>query len=555
MWRALPQVHTLAVAYKSSKFIAAQKKWEAKNFERHDLLGVIDQKEEKDNIDHENRAKLSKIHEQLAEIEAELKTIQNEQKKPTGVAFCVFQTEKMRMKCLDDHKSTLYRWLLNKVTFGCLGQGPKYLKKFTLDVTAAPEPSDINWQNLHYTRAEVQARGFRTLVASTVLIALSGVFFVAFEHWSDEEVEYLERTKTQAEADRYGQILSIAVPVVVTIVNFALSYLIGVLTNYEHRCAPDLRPPPAPPRHRAAPSPTDRTAPSAPPPCDCRRYTKTDFERSLFFKVALTIVINQSLLGLFVEPDPHAWWSNSGGVMTDSLYNCISNFQPELQKFIQPELVVSRYVVARWAASQKKADRAWEPAEASLGEFYAGLTTITALGIIYGPAMPICYLITAVALFMCYLANKYTLLRVFKNPPMLNGGLSDIFANYVAFLLLCSLCLQYVIYGGLDDDSAASKAGVPGFPIAALVFLAIYVFVPLPCFRPKPTDEASSKSTTFEKETGLPKCAAAHPAQGPELAASSLRPPCGVRSPQLPKPLTPSAASALRAAAAACPQL
>lgn len=343
-------VHSVIVAYKSSKFMLKRNEWEALNLERVEMQAALDLKEEGGSTDQAGREKLRAVRERLREVEQDMARMQTASKEATGVAFCVYDTEQSRFKCLDAHKRTFFRWLLHKVTFGCLGNNPKYLKSYELDVMAAPEPSDVNWQNLHYTRAEVSVRAFRTLVASMVLIGFSAAFFIEFDRWTQAEVEQLQKTKSHAEADQWGQVISIAVPVVVTLVNFALSYLIGRMTAYEHR------------------------------------YTKTDYEQSLFFKVALTIVINQSMLGLFVNPKPSDWWDNSGGAMTDALYNAISNFQPELQKFIQPELVVSRYMIARMAASQKRADRHWEPPETSLGEFYASATTIAALGIIYGPA-------------------------------------------------------------------------------------------------------------------------------------------------------------------------
>uniref|UniRef100_A0A7R9YMZ5 Uncharacterized protein n=1 Tax=Diacronema lutheri TaxID=2081491 RepID=A0A7R9YMZ5_DIALT len=114
-----------------------------------------------------------------------------------------------------------------------------------------------------------------------------------------------------------------------------------------------------------------------------------------------------------------------------------------------------------------------------------------------------CYLITAGALFASYVSNKYTFLRVFKNPPMLNSGLSDIFSNYVAFALACSLALQSVMYGTYDDGSAAAEEGVGSFPIVALVFLLIYIFVPMPCLRAKAVETVDTKGAKFSKVEGL----------------------------------------------------
>jgi hypothetical protein len=126
--------------------------------------------------------------------------------------------------------------------------------------------------------------------------------------------------------------------------------------------------------------------------------------------------------------------------------------------------------------------------------------------------MPLVYLVTAGAVLASYAANKYAFLRIFANPPMLNEGLSDIFGNFLALLVLCSNCLQVQLFGGFDPTSAAYERGLWTYPLISIVVLAIYVLIPLPCCRPKILDNASdAKSVTFsaeEKLGYLQKCVA-----------------------------------------------
>ncbi|KAJ1627728.1 hypothetical protein T492DRAFT_842178 [Pavlovales sp. CCMP2436] len=119
-------------------------------------------------------------------------------------------------------------------------------------------------------------------------------------------------------------------------------------------------------------------------------------------------------------------------------------------------------------------DKIWEPEEAGLGDYYAGLTTTTALGLIFGPPMPIVYLITALIIAASYFANK------------------------------CSLVLQILLYGGLDYfsvlasdggskywqamsegehmDNLLSPPDLPIFGLLALVFYALFPVQLLPFF-------------------------------------------------------------------------
>jgi hypothetical protein len=327
-------------------------KWEALNATRVLRQVELDEREEREGASITGRQALREAEVALDTCEAQLRQLQAGRLAATGVAFVIFETEPQRRKCLNAHRSTWLRWLLVKLSCGWCGKGPLFLKQHTLEVGAAPEPSDVSWENLHYSRVEVQTRAFRTLLVSFLVVCLSAGFFATFDRWTRSEIEVIEASSTHAAADRWGQLISIAVPVVVTLANNLLARVILELTSYEHR------------------------------------YTETDKERSLFFKTALMIVINQSLLSLFIEPDARTWFDNAGGVMTDALYNTISNFQPELQKLVQPGMLFSRFLLVRAAKTQKYADSLGTPAPAGLGEFYAGVTSIGALGIIYGQQRP-----------------------------------------------------------------------------------------------------------------------------------------------------------------------
>lgn len=245
------------------------------------------------------------------------------------------------------------------------------------------------------------------------------------------------------------------------------------------------------------------------------RYTRTDFEQSLFSKVALVIVLNEALSSLFMAGPMSEWYGDhDDSVMTSQLAVVLIGLTPALITLVQPDVLWRRYVKARAAKTQEKMDQLWEPQPFGLGDAYAGMTTTTALGLIFGPAMPIVYPITALALALQYFANKYALLRVHSKPPMLGGGLSEIFTRYLAILIGCSLCLQVFLYGGYDyfswkdvqylhaavEGAAAGQhvsrvLAPPDMPVYGLLALLLYTLVPvtvLPCFRCAPRDAASA---------------------------------------------------------------
>ena len=77
--------------------------------------------------------------------------------------------------------------------------------------------------------------------------------------------------------------------------------------------------------------------------------------------------------------------------------------------------------------------------------WYAELTRIMAMGLIFGPPMPIAYSLSAISLFAMYLGDKYALLRVCKPPPQLGEALGDAFRNALSMLVLLNVGMQFLL--------------------------------------------------------------------------------------------------------------
>jgi hypothetical protein len=202
-----------------------------------------------------------------------------------------------------------------------------------------------------------------------------------------------------------------------------------------------------------------------------RRYTRTDYEQSLFFKFGLIIVLNEGLLSMIAgygrrvtagewdgelpKPNPpyqtFGWYADEDSVMASQLTTVVASALVILAQLLQPDMLINRYIRARWVRTQEKLDQLWAPPQLSLGDYYATLTMIVALGILYGPPMPIVYLLTAMLLFLLYHANKFLLLRVYDRPPMLHTGLSQIFQRYLWLTTVLSQGVQLLVYGGVYE--------------------------------------------------------------------------------------------------------
>lgn len=137
------------------------------------------------------------------------------------------------------------------------------------------------------------------------------------------------------------------------------------------------------------------------------------------------------------------------------------------------------------AARQAKFDELWMPPDASMGEFYAGLLKTLALGFLYGPGMPVVYFVTVAALVITYWASKYCLLRVVKQPPAMDEGVSERFRESLSFVLLISAILQLVIFSTRLPEEQGERESARLWPVVAIVLWVIYKVAPigsLPCF-------------------------------------------------------------------------
>lgn len=163
-----------------------------------------------------------------------------------------------------------------------------------------------------------------------------------------------------------------------------------------------------------------------------------------------------------------------------------------------------------------------------MGEFYAGLLKTIALGLFYGPGMPIVYFITLAAIIITYWSTKYCLLRVCRQPPALDEGISERFRESLSYVLLFTAILQLFVFdtrlpeGERSNDEQLS--GVQLYPIMAIVLWIIHKVSPvwmLPCFA-KYFDVKSNDTggRPFSSEQGLPRyhCPISQPV--PSLADS-----------------------------------
>lgn len=98
--------------------------------------------------------------------------------------------------------------------------------------------------------------------------------------------------------------------------------------------------------------------------------TRTEYEESLYFKLALSFVVNQSLLVLIVASnlDPSTWsidandWFLPDGPMDKVfLVVLINAAEAEFARLLRPLTLYRRYIIGPFAKSEERVAERWEP--------------------------------------------------------------------------------------------------------------------------------------------------------------------------------------------------
>ncbi|KAG8466583.1 hypothetical protein KFE25_007962 [Diacronema lutheri] len=481
------KVAQVQIGYRCSEYVRLFERWKKLDIELRETTAQHDADRASGFPLPAGRAgKIDSIQQEMVALEGEMARLQAEERRPTGAAFIIFETEKGRRDCLRAHTLNSCQALVQQLGFAI---APR-LGHVTLTVTAAPEPSDVYWENLEVAPNEVRKRSGLTLIVAAALVGVSAGLLALFTQRKNREIARLEARSESQAAVAYAQGISIVAACVVTGVNALLRIAVQRLTVYE------------------------------------RRDTRTEYEESLFVKLSLAYVLNQSLLIILVSHSPTSWFVD-GGVYAQAFFIVLANsVVPEFFKVFRIDTLFQRYAIAPFVKSQAKLDELWEPPEASMGEFYAGLLKTVALGLLYGPAMPVIYFVTAGALCITYGATKYALLRVCKQPPSLNEGVSERFREALSYVVLAGVVLQFTVL--TTRRPRGQRDGAEVWPTIAFVLWALYKFVPvglLPCCA-KYTDTKSNDTNgaPFSSLRGADKylCPISQPV--PSIVEAQARP-------------------------------
>jgi len=443
----------LAVGYRCADYVKLLNQWRVLAREHEER--VVDSQDAlaRGEVD----ASLEEIEGKMLDLETQMRALRSGGLESTGAVFLVYETEQGRGTCLKAMNQAWWKKLMVKLGLEKCVPGfapvPVY-KGEVLTVKPAPEPSDVIWENLEVEPHQVRLRTARTLAMITVLVLLTAALLVLVNNEKEVQVANIQ-SEFPTEPNRvflYQQGVAVAAAGIITVLNLVIKYLVIWVTRFE------------------------------------MHDTRTDLEESVFIKLSIAYVINQSLILLVVSSafSQGKDWFDRGGTFEEAFFVCLINVvAPEAGKVFRVDIWFNKYIMTRFADSAAKKNYYLTPPEAPIGEFHANLVKTVALALIYGPGSPIIFLLCAVTMLVSYAASKLALLRVFRPPPVIGEDLFMRFRVMMGPLVLVSLGVQAWI------------AGAYWVPLVLVGFIVwcVYVVVPnetFPCLRCVPAHAAAA---------------------------------------------------------------
>ena len=450
----------------------------------------------------ERTANLSWSQAALAEVDIELRRAAARARCGSGTAFVTFEYASERNACLARFAVPEWVRALELLGLRRMLEGSVWSKQYArrrqltqnfgdvdadelplakvVEVSAAPEPEDVLWENLEVSRVRSIAYTAASLLVVVLLLCVSTLIMLLLK-WAINDVyveidncrlryEEAELGSGASKECAYDQLLSWGTNTVGT--NKALTMLTMLLS-----CASAVT--------LIILNTLIRTTVYAMAQHECK-HTRTLKEKTVFYKMSFAYTTNSALLLMLVYYDEAADWGKPGLVLNQALLLLCSD--------LALNSIVSRltngmgyWPLYRWygrrvAVSQARLQEYYRPPTLLLGEMYASVVRTYALCMYYGPMQPLCYWLGACTMLANYLCSKYALLHYCRVPPRMSDELCEGLRQVLSVLLVGHIVLTFYFYTNSCQGGCRSQVWTP--LVLGAVAYVLFVLVPVkyvPC--------------------------------------------------------------------------
>ena len=370
-----------------------------------------------------------------------------------GEAFVTMNYEAHANNAFIDHRRGWGELALDYL-FGCCGVvwGAPRLNGRRLTMSVPPEPDDVNWENVNIRGQAWYERSVKAWLVLGAGLGIGAGIQIVFEQLReaarasvmDEEIRAAALGENPSGDDGSIGALTAFSGFMIVAINVSLQYLSKVLTKFQ------------------------------------RFHTRTNFEASLTLKIFIVTVVNTAIVPITASrcdrtksTQGECLWYAPGGLIESAFYLQLFNaFLPDLIAYLD-FAGKSRQSMAKHAKTQDMAERALEPTEFILAEKYAATLKTVALAVIYGPVLPISYLIAFFGLCVTYCTDKYIALRRARKPVRMKTMHSLYVVMSMRVLAFTQLFIAFDLWFGEEKKAANWFVG------GLIIWILWILFLPL----------------------------------------------------------------------------
>ena len=407
------------------------------------------------------KAKLEECEKQLNQL---AKTVTK-----TGIAFVSLKTQGQASSFVDRWKGRGHGKY-----FRCFRKTHRSkFKGRTVEVKRAPEPTDIIWENLVFSKT---SRVLRTLVTTVLLaVILCCSFFILYglAKWQKDLYDNIGKGDDESERRKTEVELSSLPPaIIIFIFNIVLDRTIRVMSDFEHK------------------------------------HTHTDQILSISWKLTLVMSLNTLLFPLLTHREESEWYT-PGGLANNIFWVAITAaFVKPLFTLLSPLAIWKLYrrwdvkrVIEHQSAyiSQGQANQIFQNDEVDAAAWYADIMIKFLLCLAYTPLLPLIVPIILLGLVLEYWINKWLLLRHSCRPRLLNEKIAFFMIDFVKPALVLYGISILIFFSGIERKP--SSIGYAAVIIACAFWFCHFLVSPFfrRCFKESvfDTEDYSSASPKF----------------------------------------------------------
>ena len=399
---------------------------------------------------YEKSSKISEILNAKKKLEDKLKSILKDTENLTrenfsGVVFTIFNSMKEKDKFIQTHKKNFIMKLINSLSNlkyyicpCCINHSKlkEYFLKHNISVEEAPEPEDIIFENLEFSRYQRLSRVLFAYFISFILIAIC--FFIIL-YLNNIQIKQSQTEEGNSILNRYG--VSISISLIIALINSIFQNLLVFLTKIE------------------------------------KQISMTNYFLSYSIKLTILTFISSVIIP-FLTSNYYKAQLNHDILITNCFTMFLSNsFLIPITWTINFDFILKKlrmYIITKKnkRLPQNELNKLYELLDMDIASKYSYITRTLFMSFFYLPIFPLGIPICFLGFIFSYFLEKYNFIKKYKKPLMLNSKIYEVYSNYFVIIFFFASLGNYFFLKNVFDNYIWLYINI--FLFSALTILPYY---------------------------------------------------------------------------------